>query len=1173
MNCPKCQNENPANAKFCNECGAALNLEEQPRKLSSTSEAERKRVTALFSDLTGYTAMTERLDPEEVKEIMGRIFDGVKAIVGKYDGFIEKFAGDGVLALFGVPMAHEDDPIRAIRAAREIHSLVETLSPRYETKVGHALTMHSGINTGLVVTADVNPEKGTHGVTGEAINVAARLSGLAEARDILVGPDTYKASHSYFTFQPLKPAKVKGKSEHISIYKVLPTKALSSQVGPNRQVSSEIVGRDMDLDKLQLQVMKVVNGDGSVVNVIGEAGIGKSRLIAELKKRDVMKRVTLLEGRAISIGKSLSFHPIIDLLKQWARIAEDDSEQAAFDKLEKAIRAVHSEETNEILPFVAILMGMKLTEKHAERVKGIEGEGLEKLILKNVRELVIKGSERRPSVIIMEDLHWADTSSIDLLESLYRLADEYRVAFINVFRPGYLDRDDRALAKFGELFPAYCVEIHIQPLDKNDSETLINNMLDIKGLPYSLKEQILGRAGGNPFFIEEVVRSLIDEGALVRRDSVFEVTDKIDHVVIPPTINDVLMARIDRLEERTRDLLKVASVIGRSFFDRIIKDVADFIEDMDERLIFLKDVQLIRDHTRMQELEYLFKHALAQEVAYESTLLEQRKTLHLKVAQSIERVFQEKLHEFYGMLAYHYAKGEDLEKAEEYMTRAGEEALRSSASSEALTHFREALRLYLDKFGSASDPEKLAVFEKNIALAYFNKGRYEEAAEYFDKVFERWGKRLPKSQVVRIAKLAYDWPILFLRLLFPSMGRKKSPDLRVNEFFDLAFKKDIALVHANPVKEFFEQIGEARETFKYDLEKLNIGAVFHLGTSTLFALTGFFRMGELHLGFAKTLMNDEKILDRLCYEMMKSYHDLFRGDWHEIWCDTTLCDTGIKEGLFWYVCAYMWSNGCVKTWQGDFNEAKDFLEYQSHMWGQYEYGLSRAIFHLQNTETLVLRRRLNEAQAEANSLASISRKMGYQTHELQSHGWRAVAQVLARDVEGARESLAQADHIRQNQIMWTPWHAGPYLLGRFMLDLQMLEDAMGGDSRSKVSKHVKTAMKSGKMAARNATKYAPLLTWSYRLIGYYYWLMDKQVKALKWWDKAIQEGERLGARPDLSRTYFEVGKRLLEPQSKHKELNGIDPKGYLEKAETLFREMNLERDLEDLDRLKAIHGF
>ena len=355
--------------------------------------------------------------------------------------------GDGVLAFFGVPHAHEDDPLRAIHAAKEIHDLVKSMSPQYQEKLGAPLTMHSGINTGLVVTADVDPEKGTHGVAGDAVNVASRLSGLANPGEILVGHDTHVRAEGFFAFEDLGFRKVKGKAEAIRIYRVLSVKESRPVARFDRQVSSEMVGRDKELDKLELQVMKAINGEGSVVNVIGEAGIGKSRLMAELKKREVMKRVTVLEGRAISIGKNLSFHPIIDLLKQWARIAEGDSEVAAFDKLERAIRAVHSEEAHEIFPFVATLMGMKLMGKHAERVKGIEGEALEKLIFKNVRELVIKGAELRPTVVVMEDLHWADTSSIELLESLYRVAEKHRIAFINVFRPGHFESDDGKISK------------------------------------------------------------------------------------------------------------------------------------------------------------------------------------------------------------------------------------------------------------------------------------------------------------------------------------------------------------------------------------------------------------------------------------------------------------------------------------------------------------------------------------------------------------------------------------------------------------------------------------------------------------------------------------------------------------------------------------------------------
>ena len=253
----------------------------------------------------------------------------------------------GALAFFGIPRAHEDDPARAIHATLEVHDLVKALSPQYEGRIGIPLTMHSGINTGLVLTAEVDPEKGSQGVTGDAVNLAARLSGLAGSDEILVGEETARRLQGHFVFQDLGSKRVKGKAEPVSVYKLISGKAVVP--ASDRQVFSALVGRDRESDRLALQVMKVINGEGSVVNVIGEAGIGKSRLIAELKHSEVMKKVTVLEGRAISIGRNLSFHPLIDLLKQWAGIAGEDSESKTFEKLDRAIRAVPPEEAEEIL--------------------------------------------------------------------------------------------------------------------------------------------------------------------------------------------------------------------------------------------------------------------------------------------------------------------------------------------------------------------------------------------------------------------------------------------------------------------------------------------------------------------------------------------------------------------------------------------------------------------------------------------------------------------------------------------------------------------------------------------------------------------------------------------------------------------------------------------------------
>jgi len=418
IKCPKCQHDNPESAKFCMECGNNMPTQEKnpsiehahPHDLTQTSpsdktfisrsdtEGERKRLTMLFADLSGYTAMTERIDPEAVKGIMSRIFGEIGKVVTKYDGFVDRFFGDEVLIVFGVPRAHEDDPVRAVRAAMEIHDLVKNMSPQFEDRIGQPLEMHIGINTGLVVTGDEYIGKGRYGLTGDAINLASRLTSLAKAGETMVGSDTFRAAEEYFTFEPLEPVKVKGKKEPVNVYQVIApsTQKTKSAVDIGRRVYSEMVGRDKELDKLELQVMKAINGEGSVVNIIGEAGIGKSRLISELRNISAMKRTILLEGRAISIGRNLSFHPIIDLLKHWAQISEDDSEVSSLGKLETAIRNVCPQDANEIFPFVATLMGMKLSGRYVERMKGIEGSALEKLILKNVKDLIIKSTQLSP---------------------------------------------------------------------------------------------------------------------------------------------------------------------------------------------------------------------------------------------------------------------------------------------------------------------------------------------------------------------------------------------------------------------------------------------------------------------------------------------------------------------------------------------------------------------------------------------------------------------------------------------------------------------------------------------------------------------------------------------------------------------------------------------------------
>ena len=361
MQCPKCQFENREEAKFCGECGhnfeitcpeggtdnrvgnkfcdecgynlkpgketsAEILVKESPPPLTTTEKSsrdlaptmgERKHVTVLFSDLTGYTVMSERLDPEEVKEITTQIFGKISKIVSKYEGFIEKYAGDAVMVLFGATTSHEDDPVRAIRAAREIHIMVDSLSPKYEEKIEQPLSMHTGINTGLVVTGEVNQEKGIHGVAGDTINIASRLSQLARVGEILVSPDTYRQAENYFTFERLDSKELKGKAKPMVPYRVVgETKIQTRFEAAERRGFTHYIGREQELTTINDCLEEALAGKGQFITVVGEAGIGKSRLLREFRHSLDREQITVLEGRCQSYGIDTPYLPILNALRR-----------------------------------------------------------------------------------------------------------------------------------------------------------------------------------------------------------------------------------------------------------------------------------------------------------------------------------------------------------------------------------------------------------------------------------------------------------------------------------------------------------------------------------------------------------------------------------------------------------------------------------------------------------------------------------------------------------------------------------------------------------------------------------------------------------------------------------------------------------------------------------------
>ena len=1151
-----------------------MNEEESVNGTNGTIESERRIATVMFADISGFTAMSEKMDPEQVTCTMNDCFCMMEQCIDLHGGTIDKFMGDCVMVLFGLPQALEDAPQKAVNTAIELRNQLYKFNQ--EKNLSIPLNIHIGINTGPVVAGMVGGDKKQeYTVMGDTVNLASRLEDASQVGQILVGPATYKATKAGFKYKTLQPITLKGKAEPVPVYELLSVRETLSRMehGVDRMISSVMVGRDNELNKLEFQIMKAINGEGSIVNVIGEAGIGKSRLIAELKNREVMKRVTLLEGRAISMGANLGYHLIINLLKNWSQITEEDTEVAAFTKLESAIRTTYPEALGEILPFVATLMGIKLVGRYAERMRGIEGEALEKLILKNVRDLITRGTQRAPLVAILEDLHWADTSSIELMESLFRLAGKERIVFVNVFRPGYAETGDRIIKTIKENYPDKYTEITLQPLDEKQTETLITNLLNIKGFPHKLKEQIIERAGGNPYFIEEVVRTFIDEGAVVMKEGGFEVTDKLSTMSIPRTINEVLMARIDRLDQKTRDLVKTASVIGRNFFYRILAEVARTIEDMDSRLEYLEEIQLIRDRKRMDELEYLFKHALAQEVAYDSILVQRRKEIHKSVAESIEKVFNERLHEFYGMLAFHYSQAEDLDKTEEYLIKAGEESLKASASSEALHYYQQALELYLGKYGDKADPEKVAMLEKNIALALFNKGKHAESVPYFDKVLAFYGETVPKNPVSIALKFSAGFFAFLVGIYLPLLKWKKGPTQKDKELISLFYKKLQALGVTDPQEFFIQFLYFLKQFTKIDMTKLENGTGMMTSMSVLFSWPGIsFRLSRRVLDFVKDKIDMSDAKSVLMYKFNDSVLSFLSGDWlDKNECDHNLINWNLRTGEFFFPSQYIWWNNVLFIPQGNFSTSQWAVQKLSDISETYDYDMAKVFKFCYNVYLLMRCRKFQETLNEAETGIQFISKTGFVMHLFSLYTFKMMAQFMLGDVSGSKETLEFAEKIKSQTIL-VPLIMGGFLLTKFILELFQLEEAIKSDDKSAFVIHRTNVYKVGTKALKISDKTVSIQTEVLKLMGVYYWLIGKQRKAKHWWRKAIKEGQRLGDRTELSRTYFEVGKRLLEPKSKYKELDGIKAEEYLEKAKAMFVEMDLQWDLDELEKLRLQMG-
>ena len=744
MKCPKCQFENPEEARFCNECGNKLELacpecgkvnplgskfcnecgqrlEEVVKAETALPEAagERKHVTVLFSDLSGYTTMSERLDPEEVKEITSRVFAQISQVINKYEGFVEKFVGDAVMALFGVPKLHEDDPVRAIRAAREIHEIVDAISPEVEERIGQSISMHSGINTGLVVTGEVDVEKGAHGVAGDTINVASRLSSLAEAREILVGVNTSRQAEGYFNFEELEPVQVKGKTELVQAYKLLSARDKPITLHRLSGLRADLIGRKVEMAQLGESVEKLRDGKGSIFSICGDAGTGKSRLVGEFKTTLDLDEIQWLEGHAYAYAQNIPYFPLIDLLNGVLQIEEGDPPEKVREKLESGIENLVGKKEN-IVPYIGSLYVLSYPE-----VENVSPEFWKARLQDAMRMILSALARRAPTVFCLEDLHWADPSFVELLRNSL-LEVRHPAIVLCVYRPLISLFTSHQLNAMSRIYH----EIQLQDFSPSEAQDMVESLLKTDTIPYELQQFVQKKVEGNPFYLEEVIKSLIESETLIRDNDTWELIGSITESNISSTIHGVISARLDRLEKETKRILQEASVIGRAFLYEILNRISELKEDIDGCLSDLERLDLIRTRSLHPDLEYIFKHALTQEVVYNGLLKKERKVIHDRIGLVIEQLFQDRLPEFYETLAIHFKQGQSELKAVDYLMKSGEKSLKRYALEESHSYYNEAYEILRNKPDRTNDGEELLIDLLNKwALVYLYRGYFNKLSK------------------------------------------------------------------------------------------------------------------------------------------------------------------------------------------------------------------------------------------------------------------------------------------------------------------------------------------------------------------------------------------------------------------------------------------------------------
>ncbi|MBN1811946.1 MAG: tetratricopeptide repeat protein [Anaerolineae bacterium] len=727
-------------------------------------EGERRIVTVVQAEVSGSTALTSRVDAEDWAAFVGQFLRAAGAEVHRLGGEVDRYDQQGLVALFGAGAAHEDDPERAVLFALAMQAVFRSQLMQFaqsaEDETGWNAPGDPGlrvsVHTGEAIVTPVEGDggrRGRHAVMGDTLSSAGRTLARVPPGEVRVSEATHRLVAPLFEW---------GSGERSRC--PLGHKAPLNKGRGIEGLASPLVGRDTEFRALQEAVARLRKGIGGIVTVVGEAGIGKSRLVAECRG-GVTPPVRWVEGRCLSYATGVAYSLWVDTLRSLVGLPADASPTDATHALWEQVHAYCSDRAGEVCPFLARMMALPLTGSAEDRLRGLDAEELQVLTSRAVEALVECTAQQKALVLACEDLHWADPTSLALLEQLLPLTDRVPLLLICVHRPEKDHGCWRIKETAERLYGHRHTGLWLDPLTDQESAALVGHLLRIEELSGRLRAHILGHAEGNPFYVEEILRSLIDGGIIAYDEATgrWSATRDVDDIPIPATLHGVLLARIDRLPQGARQLLQLASVIGRIFERRVLESISQRASDLDENLVVLQRAQMIRTHSRPAAAfpaDYIFKHQLTQEAAYESLLRRKRRVLHRRVAEALEQLYPERVREQPGLMAHHWERAGEVQRAIPYLRRAGERAAEQYANAEAAAYLSRALDLVPQDAARPTSEwiaERYALLSTLERVHKLQRDRYAQGRDL--ATLEQWAEDLcdkPKQTELAVRRALYS---------------------------------------------------------------------------------------------------------------------------------------------------------------------------------------------------------------------------------------------------------------------------------------------------------------------------------------------------------------------------------------------------------------------------------